>query len=156
MQTVERTPDRLVITRVLNAPLDRVWRAWSEREQLMQWWGQPANATMPRCTLDFRVGGGIHYRVEQPDGTAIWGKATYREIVDREKIVFDDCFADEDGNEVVTDELPRMTVEARFEERDGRTVLTVTHEGIAAGSATVEQYEQGWTESLDRMEAAAS
>ena len=46
----------VVVTRILDAPLDEVWKAWSDPEYVMRWWG-PTGFTSPSAEMDFRVGG---------------------------------------------------------------------------------------------------
>ena len=83
----EASGEELVITRVLDAPRARVWRAWTEAEQLKHWWG-PKGFTMGVCKLDFRPGGMFHYSMRTPDGHELWGRFVYREILKPERIVF--------------------------------------------------------------------
>jgi uncharacterized protein YndB with AHSA1/START domain len=147
----------LVITRIIDAPRQRVWEAWTRQEHLVQWWGQPKDATMPFAKLDFRVGGFFHYKVELPEGRVVWGKKVYREITEPERLVFDDYYSDEQGNQVVTAESPHMVVTATFADREGKTELTVRHAGIGAGTGgTMDQYKQGWSECLDRLDQEAA
>ena len=62
---MEKNADvNFVITRVFNAPREKVWRAWTEREQLMQWFG-PKGFTMPVAHMDFRPGGFFIMRCAQ-------------------------------------------------------------------------------------------
>ena len=89
----------LVITRVFDAPRALVWKAFSEAERLVQWWG-PKGFTMRVGTLDFRPGGLFHYCMQSPDGHDLWGKFVYREIVAPERIVFLSSFADADGTTI--------------------------------------------------------
>ena len=144
----------LAITRVLDAPRILVFRAWTEREHLVNWWGQPKGATMPYCRGDVRVGGGLHFRVNLPDGNVVWGKSVYREIVEPARVVLLDYFSDEHGNIVEPPPgLPKESViTATFVERDGRTTVTVEHAGAEQASKEDQAaYQQGWGESLDRM-----
>ena len=46
----------IVVTRVIDAPAELVWKAWTEPERIRQWWG-PKNYTSPSCELNFREGG---------------------------------------------------------------------------------------------------
>ena len=65
---VEEGRDReFVISRTFDAPRDLVWKAWTERERLMQWFG-PKGFTMPIAKLDFRPGGMLHYCLRSADG----------------------------------------------------------------------------------------
>ena len=62
-----------VITREFNAPRERVWQAWTEREQLVRWFG-PKGSTISHAMLDFRPGGTFHYEMRSADGKEMWGK----------------------------------------------------------------------------------
>ena len=46
----------MILTRTFDAPKARVWRAWSDAEEVMRWWG-PEGFTSPMCRMDFREGG---------------------------------------------------------------------------------------------------
>ena len=85
-----------VISHVFNAPRELVWKAWTERECLMQWFG-PKGVTIPVAQLDLRPGGMFHYCMRMPDGKEMWGKFVYREIVPPEKIVLVNSFSDAQG-----------------------------------------------------------
>ncbi|MFA6239944.1 MAG: SRPBCC domain-containing protein, partial [Candidatus Hydrogenedentales bacterium] len=87
----------LVIARVFDAPREMVWKAWTEPEQVKQWWG-PEMFSAPVCTSDFRVGGKYLYCMRSPEGQDFWSTGTYEEIVPMERIVSSDSFADEKGN----------------------------------------------------------
>jgi uncharacterized protein YndB with AHSA1/START domain len=85
-----------VITHRFHAPLDRVWRAWSDLWRLRQWFG-PVGITISTAHLDFRPGGTFHYCMHTPDGRAMWGRFAYREIMPRRRIVFVNSFSDVHG-----------------------------------------------------------
>jgi len=72
----------LVITRVFEAPRERVWKAWSDAERLKRWWG-PKHFTAPVCKIDFRVGGSYLSCMRSPEGQDYWSTGAYREIVPR-------------------------------------------------------------------------
>ncbi len=96
--TVSAT-ERMVITRVFDAPRALVWKAWTDPKYVMQWWG-PKGFTTPVCKMDFRVGGKFLYCMRSPDGQEFWNGGEYHEIVLREKIVFSMYFSDAEGNKV--------------------------------------------------------
>lgn len=85
-----------VITRTFDAPRELVWKAWTERDRMMQWFG-PKGFTMSTAKLDLRPGGIFHYCLRSPDGHEMWGKFVYREIVAPERIVLVNSFSDEKG-----------------------------------------------------------
>src|SRR5215218_3622198 len=89
----------LVIERVLDAPRDRVWQAWTDPEHVKKWWG-PKDFTAPSIESDFREGGKYLYCMKSPDGQEYWSTGTFQEIVPQERIVVTDSFADEKGNVV--------------------------------------------------------
>lgn len=147
--------NELIITRVFDAPVELVWKAWTEPEHFKNWWG-PRNFTAPACKIDFRVGGKYHCCMHSPDGKDFWSTGVYREIVLMEKIVYTDSFADEKGNvvpasyyEMSGDNWPlEMTV--TFEENGGKTKMTLKHVGIPVGEMK-EMTGVGWNESFDKL-----
>jgi uncharacterized protein YndB with AHSA1/START domain len=146
----------LVLERVVDAPRELVFEAWTQPERVMRWWG-PKGFTTPLCTIEFRPGGVFHYCMRSPEGLDYWGKGVYREIVAPERIVYTDTFSDEKGKTVsparygMTPEWPSETlVTVTFAEQERRTKLTLQQsipESIAERTGAL----QGWTEMLDRL-----
>jgi uncharacterized protein YndB with AHSA1/START domain len=151
------------ITRILNAPRERVWAVWTEPEHLKKWWG-PKDFTAPHIKQDLREGGKYVYAMHGPAGTEfdkdMYSGGEYKEIIPMEKIVATDYFMDEKGNKVSPKEygMPgewpdEMLVTVTFEDAgEGKTRLTVRHEGHPIEMA--DMAEAGWNESLDKFEAA--
>src|SRR5579883_1010324 len=100
--SVEVIDGVLVLTRYLHAPVEMVWKAWSEKEHLMNWWGMPKEASMPYCDVDFKVGGYFHFHVSFPWGQTLWGKGVYTEIKKPERISFDNYFSNEKGDLIMS------------------------------------------------------
>jgi uncharacterized protein YndB with AHSA1/START domain len=119
ISTVSEPPE-FVMERVFDAPRALVWKAFTEPERLKHWWG-PKGWTLPVCTMDFRVGGIWHYCMRGPEGEEGWGKAIYREIVEPERIVYTDTFADAEGVPVAG--MPQMQITVVFIDHDGKTKL---------------------------------
>lgn len=117
-----------VITRDFDAPRERVWRAWTEREQLMQWFG-PQGFTMPHARLDLRPGGIFHYGLRSPHGQEMWGKWTFHEIVAPERLVVVTSFSNAQGRITRHPMAPNWPLETisttTFEEHDGKTTITI-------------------------------
>jgi uncharacterized protein YndB with AHSA1/START domain len=141
----------LTIVRMLNAPREKVWRACSAPEALVQWWGMPTAANMPTCKIEFRVGGAMLCEIEPSDGTRLWFKWIYREIVEGERLVLEQHYSDANGRELDSPERPASTVTLRLEDMDGKTKLTIVHAGMASHLYPVEAYKAGWSQSLDRL-----
>ena len=85
-----------VISRVLDAPRDLVWKCFTDPERMKQWWG-PKGVKVRKSKMDLRAGGSYHYAMETPDGKVMWGKFVYREITPPERLVFINSFSDEAG-----------------------------------------------------------
>lgn len=146
----------IVITRLLDAPRELVWRTWTEPELVRQWWG-PKNFTSPSCRIDLRVGGVYLFCMRSPDGRDYYSTGVYREIVKPERIICTDSFADEKGNVVpatyygMSPAFPaEMLVTVSFEVQAGRTRLTLRHAGLPAGEMS-DLTKAGWNESLDKF-----
>jgi uncharacterized protein YndB with AHSA1/START domain len=143
--------NELTIIRVLDHPREKVWRACREIDALKEWWGMPKGAIMPVCNCDFRVGGALHFKVELPDGATLWFKCNYVEIVEGRKLVMEQHLSDENGSELDTPAFPVSTIAMCFEDMNGKTKLTITHTGMASEVHPVEQFNEGWSQSLDRL-----
>ena len=142
--------NELTIVRVLDAPRAKVWRACRDVEALKEWWGLPSDAAMPTCKVDFRLGGSMLCEIKH-EGSPIWFKWIYREIVEGEKLVLEQHFSDKNGNELDSIDRPVSTITLRLEDMNGKTKLTVVHAGMASQKYPVEDYKEGWSQSLDRF-----
>lgn len=139
----------LVLERIIDAPRELVFKAWTDPKQVAQWWG-PKYFTNPICELDVRPGGAILIHMAGPDGTVYPMTGTFDEIVEPERLVMTTgAFEDEEGNPQLED-ITTVT----FTEYEGKTKLTVhavvTKAALAAEGALAGM-EQGWSESLDRL-----
>jgi uncharacterized protein YndB with AHSA1/START domain len=151
------------ITRVLDAPLEKVWKVWTEPEHLKKWWG-PKDFTAPHIKNDLRTGGKFLYAMHGPAGSEfdkdLWSGGEYLEVVPMKKIVATDYFTDDKGNKISPKEygMPgewpdHMVVTVTFEDLgNGKTKLTLLHEGHPAEMA--KDATAGWNESLDKFEKA--
>lgn len=147
----------LVISRFFDAPRETVFKAWTDEKYLLRWWA-PRGFTTPYCKTDLRVGGLFHFCMRTADGTDIWGRGVYREIVRPEHLVYVDSFADPAGQAAPPERYgmgPTMPAETlvtlTFAEKQGGTALTLRHSSFADAELR-EQCRQGWEEMLDRLE----
>ena len=155
----DATSSDVVITRIFNAPVELVWKMWTEPKHAMKWWG-PKDFTAPFCKIDFRVGGKNLLCMRSKEGQEFWSTGTYLEIVPLKKIVCTDSFADKQGNVVHASTLGfegdwpmELVVTMLFEDLDGKTKFTLRHSGIPEGENR-SMTEAGWNESFDKMEKA--
>jgi uncharacterized protein YndB with AHSA1/START domain len=99
------------MTRVFDAPRELVWKAWTERDRVVEWWGQDGFTTTVR-EMDVQPGGGWCFVMHGPDGTDYDVNAVFIEVVKPERLVYDH------------DEPPfRVTV--TFDEDGGGTRITM-------------------------------
>jgi uncharacterized protein YndB with AHSA1/START domain len=148
--------NELVITRIFDAPPERVWKACTDPKEMKQWWG-PKAFTTPFISVDLRLGGTFRYCMRSPEGKDYWGSGVYREIVPGKRIVYTDSFADEKGNVVpatyygMGSDIPlEMLVTMTFEELKGQTKVTLHHAGMPAGPDR-DGATQGWNEMFDKL-----
>jgi uncharacterized protein YndB with AHSA1/START domain len=80
----------IVVTRVFDVPRERVWRAWTEPQELARWWGKRGWSTPPdSVTLDVRPGGRFALlSVSDEDGREMRMDETYGEVVEPERLSF--------------------------------------------------------------------
>ncbi len=162
MNSTANDSERMVITRVFDAPRELVWKAWTDPEYTRQWWG-PKGFTAPVCKMDFRVGGKFLIGMRAPDGQEFFNAGEYHEIVPHEKIVSSMYFSDPEGNKVEPSHygIEHEAIEGAhdvtlFEDLgDGRTKLTFI------GNETMEEAQksgqaEGWNEVLDKFAAVLS
>jgi uncharacterized protein YndB with AHSA1/START domain len=145
----------LVFTRNLNAPPERVWNAWTDAGEVVQWWGPEGFATKV-TKLDLRPGGNWHYVMIGPDGTEYPALGVFREIVPGKRFVSTDEFGEgmEDMFDIPLPEGMVMTVELAPKGEGTLLTLTVDH----ASEADRRKHEdmgvvEGWGSSLDCLEA---
>jgi uncharacterized protein YndB with AHSA1/START domain len=160
--SAQQTGEQFVLTHVFDAPRDIVFKAWTERDRLMQWWG-PQGTTMLDCTLDLRPGGVFHYGMRTPDGQEMWGKWVFREVVVPERLTFVVSFSDADGNVVRAPFGENWPLEVlstvAFAEDGGKTTLTMTGMPFNATDAERQAFgaahgslEQGWAGTISRLD----
>jgi len=138
----------IFITQIFNSPLSDVWKAWTEPESVMKWWG-PENFTAPVVKIDFKEGGSYLNCMRSPEGEDFWSTGVYKEIVPLKRIVSTDSFADSNGNVVaasyygMSGDWPlELNVIVTFEEDNGKTKLTFEQKGVPENK--VEELTQGW------------
>jgi len=153
------TPDAknaqgLLLTRVLEAPQARVFKAWTDPKELATWWG-PHGFTTPVCNVDARPGGALYLEMRGPEGSGfegpypMWG--TFVEIDEPRRIVFRAVLKNGDG-EIFLETLDSVTLDGV----DGTTKLTLDVRVKTAGpeaAAPLEGMPEGWNQSLERLAA---
>jgi uncharacterized protein YndB with AHSA1/START domain len=149
--------ERMVIARVFDAPRELVWKAWTDPNYVMQWWG-PTGFTAPVCQMDLRVGGKLLICMKTPDGQEFWNGGEYHEIVPHEKIVSSMYFSDSKGNKVGPEQygIEHEAIDGAYDVThfedlgNGQTKLTfIGNETME--SATASGQVEGWNQILDKF-----
>ena len=132
----------LTLHRVIDAPVEAVYAAWSEPEMLRRWLA-PGDATVVRAIAEVAVGGTFLVEMRGAEGRRWLTRGVYRDVVPLRRLVHTWRW---EGSEVET----LLTVE--FEpESPGRTRLTLTHSRFAEDEVR-DQHEQGWAGCLAKLE----
>ena len=154
--------EEFVTSRVLAAPRELVFDAWTKQEHLTKWFA-PKGFDILSGKLDLRVGGIYHYGLRAPDGMEIWGKWIFREIKRPEKLVVIVSFSDRDGGITIhpgNPSWPRQILSTTiFEAQGDRTLLTLRWKPYEATELERKTFiegkpsmEQGWGGTLELLE----
>ena len=153
----------LVITRIFDAPVEEVWKAWTDPDYVMRWWG-PTGFTSPSCKINFREGGKFVFHMRAPKefqgGQDFYTSGVYKKIVPLKLIEFSQGLSDKDGNRVdptslgMPADFPKDIRSALAFKRVGqKTELTATEYGWQVGQMR-DMSEAGLSQCLDKLAEA--
>jgi uncharacterized protein YndB with AHSA1/START domain len=151
--TVDRKPcahRELTLTRVIDAPCEFVFKAWTDPTQMAEWWG-PDGFTNPVCEMDVRPGGALRIVMRAPDGVDYPMTGVFHEVSEPERLVFTAAAEDHEGHALL-----EWVSTISVAEHGGKTKLTVQENAVAltaVGARMLEGMEPGLTQTLDRLEA---
>ena len=152
----------LVVTRIFNAPVASVWKAWSDPELVMKWWG-PTGFTSPTCKMNFREGGVSLVCMRAPKefgGQDMFNTWAYKKIVPMDYIIYIFDWADKDGNRINPASMglpPDMPRDMRHtvilkDLGNGDTEMTMTEYGYLSDQL-YDLSKAGLGQCLDKMAA---
>ena len=154
------TTKNLSVTRTFDAPVEKVWKQWSESENVMRWWG-PTGFTSPLAKMDFREGGVSLVCMRAPKefgGFDMYNTWSYKKIVPHERIEFVLNFSDTDGNKLdpakmglppgIPQDVPHIITFKSLGEN--KTEMTVNEYGYTTDTA-VQTSKAGLDQCLDKM-----
>jgi uncharacterized protein YndB with AHSA1/START domain len=151
-----------VISRMFDAPGDRVFEMWTKQEHLMKWFG-PKGSTMPVGKLDLRVGGTFHFQLRSADGQEMWARFVFREIDPPQRLVWVHSFSDPAGNLARCPFIPTWPMEllttVTFDsQQGGPTLVTIRWSTLNATDVERQTFaaahgsmQQGWTGTFDQL-----
>jgi uncharacterized protein YndB with AHSA1/START domain len=151
-----------VISRLMNATRERVWKAWTDPAELGKWFGPKGFETI-HAKLDFRPGGTYHYGIKG-NGVEMWGKWSFREIDRPAKLLFVQSFSDRDGGlgvHPLAPTWPKQTLSTiLFQDFGPRTLVTVYWAPLDATEAEIKMFRdsmagmnEGWGGTFERLDA---
>jgi uncharacterized protein YndB with AHSA1/START domain len=141
----------LVLTRIIAAPREKIFRAWTEPQLLKQWFA-PLPYTTPVAELDVRPGGANLIVMRGPDGNDMPNRGVYLEVVKNERLVFTDAYT----KAWQPSAKPFMTVILTFEDEAGKTKYTarVAHWTVADREVHEKMgFHRGWGQCTDQLAA---
>lgn len=144
----------LVLTRLIDVPREKLFRAWTDPELMKQWFA-PRPYTVPHVETDVRSGGSSLIVMRSPDGKDMPLYGVYLEVVQNEKIVFTDAYT----SAWVPSGKPFMTAIVTFEDEGGKTRYTArVRHWSAEDKATHEKmgFHEGWGLCADQLAALAA
>ncbi|MGZ5904619.1 MAG: SRPBCC family protein [Reyranella sp.] len=141
----------LVLTRLIDAPREKLYRAWTDPTLLKQWFA-PLPYTTPMAELDVRPGGSAFIVMRGPDGKDLPNHGVYLEVVPNQRLVSTDAYT----KAWEPSEKPFMTLTLTFEDEGGKTRYTacVRHWTVADREAHEKMgFHQGWGICADQLTA---
>jgi predicted enzyme related to lactoylglutathione lyase/uncharacterized protein YndB with AHSA1/START domain len=142
--TVEHTT-ALRVTRLIKAPRERIFEAWTTPADILKWFA-PETCQILSAEVDLRPGGDYHFRVKSEKMGEVNLDGLYREVKRPSKLVYTWTFS---GNPKVDFGESQVTVE--FIDRNGATEVEITHEQLP-NEEMKEDHNQGWNGCLDKLE----
>lgn len=148
---VPPTDRDLVLTRIISAPPEKVYRAWTEPELIKQWFA-PLPWTTPLAETDVRPGGASVITMRSPEGVDFPNRGVYLEVVKNKRLVFTDAYT----SAWQPSDKPFMTVILTFEDVGGKTKYTaLVRHWFTADREEHEKmgFHAGWGQCTDQLEA---
>jgi uncharacterized protein YndB with AHSA1/START domain len=138
---------KLVITRILDAPRELVFEAWTDPKHVSQWFG-PRGFSNPVCELDPRPGGSILIHMRGPNGISHPMTGVYHEVVRPTRLVYTSWVPDKENP------LFEILTTVTFAELGGKTKLTLEAKVLKStpeAAPMLAGMEEGWKQTLDRL-----
>jgi uncharacterized protein YndB with AHSA1/START domain len=121
--TKDLATKKMHVGREFKAPVDKVWKAWTDKSILDKWWA-PRPWRAETRSLDFKPGGRWMYNMVGPDGTGTWCRVDFKTIVPEKSFTGTSSFCDEQG--IINTDFPQMHWLVEFKSTDTGTRMDVT------------------------------
>ncbi len=148
------SPKELQMTRMYDAPIEKLWKAWTDQDVVRKWWG-PRGVTNPVCEVDARPGGKINIVMRAGKELGSFSgqewpmSGIFKEVVPMKKLVFTSQALDD-----VKDIVVEAEVTVHFEDLGGKTKVIVNIRVTKAGPKSefaLRGMEAGWNQQMDKL-----
>lgn len=146
------------IERAFDAPIDLVWKMWTDPALFKQWYG-PNGMSVPTAEMDVTVGGTrkVCMAMQSPERSmTMWFAGVYKEVSAPHRLVYTESMCDEAGTIIspqsmgMPESFPDITeVIVELSEVAGKTHMVMVHMGVAEGTAGA----GGWNQAFDKLAA---
>jgi len=134
----------LVLKRLLNAPQELAFRAWTSAEHIQQWMRPEPGMEVPSASMDVRVGGKFRIQMKNPDGEFFTAVGEFREVKAPERLVYTwDWEKDGSGTEFGEVEGKPTLITVEFLKRGKQTEMVLTHTRFAKVESR-DSHARGW------------
>jgi uncharacterized protein YndB with AHSA1/START domain len=142
----------LILTRNLNAPQELAYRVWTSAEHIQHWMQPEPGMTVPRATMDVRVGGRFRIQMKKmPEGEFFTAVGEFREVQEPERLVYTwDWEKDGSGDEFGEVEGKPTLITVEFRKRGERTELVFMHTRFATVESR-DSHARGWSRIVDSL-----
>ena len=134
----------LTVSRLIDAPPELVFKAWTSQEHAARWWG-PRGFTIVSCRLDARPGGAYRVAMRSPEGTMRTKRGVYHEVRAPEQLAFSYAWENADGQPG-----HEMHIKVTFQPQGDKTLLILHQTGFES-VAECDSHRDGWTGCFERF-----
>ncbi len=148
-QNAPATNNDLVLTRLIDAPREKLFKCWTQPELMKQWFA-PLPWTLSDAEVDLRTGGSNKIVMRSPEGQEFPSHGVYLEVVENEKIVFTDAYTEA----WKPSEKPFFTAIVTFEDEGGKTRYTAVARHWTAEDRKAHEemgFHEGWGQCADQL-----
>lgn len=146
MEAKEAHQQKVQIKRNFNAPREKVYKAWTQAEELSRWFAPTDDYETIVEKLDVQEGGKYRIVMKHPNATHLL-TGEYLHVQPQEKLVYTWLWEDQNP----PSDMSRVTVE--FVDRGASTEVILTHEKLSTEDSR-QKHTHGWTGCLERLEGA--
>jgi len=134
----------LILRRMLKAPQELAFKAWTTPEHIQQWMRPDPGMTVPQAIMDLRVGGKFRIQMKKPDGEFFTAAGEFREVKTPERLVYTwDWEKDGCGTKFGEVEGKPSLITIEFFKRGTETEFVLTHTRFATVESR-DRHAEGW------------